>query len=617
MTIFSRQRGFSGLVRKAGIGFLSLAAIIGGFAAIVAISGLIRSNAETIDNGVRVSEDSDLTYYLKVKYDGVDRQGIESNDSTTSEVRSDVISVSDRIPNGLTFVSFVESESGSFGAVERRDGTTPCAGKVVDDTGDTTGWNATNTEYVYHGLHFDKASNTVNFQVKNLKGGCELSVGIVTHTPTLPEGVRRMDFYNMAGISEGPLSASSNTVHTWIGRDIPVYEVKYSYTGDIPANAPALPDNMAFPENMEVYVATDARLDGYTFSGWTSTDVAITNGQFTMPTNEVHIVGSFTAKPKYQVSYVIDGDEVPASYHAPNPKEYGENDMVEVDSLAANAVIDGYKFSGWSTSDATISAEGNFSMPTNAVVLHGSFEQVKHTVTYAFEGEVLPPSAPSLLPAAEDYAVGATVTTAANPTAEGYKFSGWYKSASFVMPDEDVKIYGEWSVDAGSFKPILTYEIDDYKDPYYNTETVKLTVKVKNTADYPISMVNVQLKDLDGAHFVATRSFVIRNDHLAQINEIGAGETATLWAEFTIPSNEDVDYQSTAELISAVAENNHRLDMEDTSTYSDTVNFRSTRFEQDPPLAGINQGYLIPFVVLIAVGAVGGMVVVLRKKAKK
>ena len=617
MILFSRERGFKGLIRKAGIGVLGLAVVVGGFAAIMAITGLVRGNADTIENGIRVQEDSELTYYLKIKYDGVDRQGVESNDNTTSEVRSDVISVSDRIPNGLIFQSFVESESGSFGAVERKDGVTPCAGKVIDDTGDTTGWNAGNTEFVYHGLHFDKASNTVNFQVKNLKGGCELTVGIVTRTPTLPEGVKRMDFYNMAGVSEGPLSNSSNTVHTWIGRDIAVYNVIYEYTGDVPANAPGLPENMAYPEDMEVYVATDARLDGYTFSGWTSSDVTITDDQFTMPASEVHIVGSFTAKPKYQVSYVIDGEAVPAAYHAPNAKEYGENDMVEVDSLAANAVIDGYRFSGWTTTDATVSSEGNFAMPASAVVFHGSFEQVKHTVTYAFEGDVLPPNAPSLIPAQEEYAVGTTVTTAANPAAEGYKFSGWYKSASFVMPDEDVTIYGEWSVNAGVFTPILTQTIDDYKDPYYNTETVKFTITVENTADYPISMVNVQLKDLEGAHFTATRSFVIRSDTLAQINEIGAGETATLWAEFTIPSNEDVNYQNTAELISAIAENNYRLDTDNTDTYSSTVTFRSARFEQDPPLLGINQGYLIPFVALIALGSVGGVIVVLRRKAKK
>ncbi|MBR5419149.1 InlB B-repeat-containing protein [Candidatus Saccharibacteria bacterium] len=583
----------------------------------MAITGLIRSNAETLDDGVRVSEDSDLTYYLKVKYDGVDRQGVESNDNTTSEVRSDVISVSDKIPNGLSFIRFIESETGSFGAVERSNGTTPCAGKVIDDTGDVIGWDDEKTTYIYHGLHYDKATNTVNFQVKNLKAGCELSVGIVTRTPVLPQGVRRMDFYNMAGISEGPLSASSNTVHTWIGRDVSVYQVIYDYTGDVPANAPGLPETMSFPEDMEVGVATDARLDGYVFSGWTSSDVTITDGEFVMPAREVHIVGSFTAKPKYQVSYMIDGDAMPVSYHVPNAKEYGENDMVTVDSLAAQTIIDGYKFSGWTTSDVTVSPEGNFEMPAGAVVFHGSFEQVKHKVTYVFEGEVLPPNAESLLPAVAEYAIGETVTTAAAPTAEGYKFSGWYKPASFAMPDEDVAIYGEWSVIIGYFKPELTMTIDDYKDPYYNTEVVKFTIQVKNTAEYPISMVNVLLKDLEGAHFTATRSFTIRNEHLAQINEIGAGETATLWAEFTIPSNEDVDYQNTAELISAVAENNHRLNTDETDTYSATVSFRSARFEQDPPLAGISQGYLIPFAALMAVGAIGGTVVVLRKKAKK
>ena len=617
MILFSRQRGARGLARKAGLAVLGLAIVVGGFAVMMAVVGLVRSKAETIDDGIRVQEDSDLTYYLKVKYDGVDRQGVESNDNTTAEVRSDVIVVSDRIPNGLIFQNFVESPSGSFGAVERKDGTTACAGRVIDDTGDVTGWNAGNTEFVYHGLHYDKATNTVNFQVRNLKAGCELSVGIVTRTPTLPEGVRRMDFYNMAGITEGPIASSSNTVHTWIGRDVSVYNVTYSYTGDVPANAPSLPSSMSYPEDMEVSVATDARLDGYVFSGWISTDVEIDDNQFVMPSHDVHLVGSFTAKPKYQVSYEIDGDLEPVSYHKPNTKEYGENDTVEVDTLAAGTALDGYRFSGWTTNDVTVSAEGVFTMPANAVVFHGSFEQIKHKVTYAFEGEVLPDGWESLIPAQAEYAIGETVTTAAAPTADGYKFSGWYKAATFAMPDEDVTIYGEWSVNIGYFRPVLTQVIDDYKDPYYNTETVKFTITVTNTAEYPIRLVNVQLKDLEGAHFTTTRSFTIRNDDLAQIDQLDAGETATLWAEFTIPSNEDVDYQNTAEIISAVAENNHRFDTENTDTYSSTVTFRSVKFEQDPPLAGINQGYLIPFVALIALGAMGGTVVVLRRRANK
>ena len=68
MILFSRVRGFKGLIRKAGIGVLGLAVVVGGFAAIMAITGLVRGNADTIENGIRVQEDSELTYYLKVKY---------------------------------------------------------------------------------------------------------------------------------------------------------------------------------------------------------------------------------------------------------------------------------------------------------------------------------------------------------------------------------------------------------------------------------------------------------------------------------------------------------------------------------------------------------------------
>ena len=68
-------------------------------------------------------------------------------------------------------------------------------GKVTDDTPESNGeWNADNTEYTYHGLHYNANTRTVSFKVDNLQAGCVLTVGVITRTPASVNG--RVDFYN-------------------------------------------------------------------------------------------------------------------------------------------------------------------------------------------------------------------------------------------------------------------------------------------------------------------------------------------------------------------------------------------------------------------------------------
>ena len=73
------------------------------------------------ENDVRVKENSELTYYIDVTYDGKDGEAITSSDSATSQVYSDYIYVEDKIPDGLLFQGFVETDDGTIGAVKRSD----------------------------------------------------------------------------------------------------------------------------------------------------------------------------------------------------------------------------------------------------------------------------------------------------------------------------------------------------------------------------------------------------------------------------------------------------------------------------------------------------------------
>ena len=324
------------------------------FLGIASFAIVFNSLAEIIEgNDARLDVDSDLTYYLSVKEDGVDAEGVESSDSQMANITSGRILVTDKIPEGLVFQGFVTTSDGTFGAVSRSDHSVQCAGKVVDDTNeaaiDTGTWNNAHTEYYYHGLHYNDSTRTVSFTAEKIKAGCELTVGIITKTPTTIDDPNtavvetRRDFYNTAFAAEKDLTATSNTVHAWMGSSATsVYQVSYSYTGDVPANAPDAPGTESYQKDAAVAVSATPSLAGYTFNGWTTSDVTVTNDGFTMPNSNVAFVGIWvqnTPSTEYNVTYVVNGTK-PADFMPPAQKSYEANTSVTLDSTEKDANID-------------------------------------------------------------------------------------------------------------------------------------------------------------------------------------------------------------------------------------------------------------------------------------
>lgn len=539
--------------------------------------------ADTLENNVEVAPNSDLIYYISVKYDGVDIKGIKSNDATVSEVYSGNLLVEDKIPDGLTFNGFVlsDDEDGSIGSVERNNATKPCLGKVVDDTKEPTNegvWNAEHTEYTYHGLHYNENNRTVTFSVKNLKAGCVLNVGIKTKTPatiddpnTVEKEIRR-DFYNFATIRENAVTIYSNTVHAFMGSEtVTLYDIKYEYTGNVPESAPAPPATTSYPKGLIVSVANDIYAEGYTFNGWTSSDVSITDGKFEVPDKEVVIKGSFTKIDAYKVTYNIDG-YIPDDYVIPTEKEYYPGVTINVDSLKAGDIFNGYRFLGWETTDAEISDDNDFIMANNNVVITGKFEEIKYSVTYKFQGSIKPENSDSLLPTTKSYRSGDTVTLESITEPSGYKFLGWYKEDSFTMPDEDVIIYGEWILQTGTFEPTITKEIVGSK-PYYRVgDTIKYKITVKNTAPFPIKDVMV-VESKDGTKFNGGTGYS-SNGKVATISSIGANETIILYSEYTVTSEDSNKVINDAEIKGALADDNYQLKSQEYRATS-SVNLQS------------------------------------------
>lgn len=163
--------------------------------------------------------------------------------------------------------------------------------------------------------------------------------------------------------------------------------------------------------------------EGYTFSGWSEIPQ-------TMPAHDVTVTGTFT-KGAYKLIYMVDGEV----YKTVN-YDYGETITPE-----AEPTKEGYTFSGWSNIPTT--------MPANDVTVTGTFTVNKYKLTYMVDGEVYK---------SYDIEYGATINPEAEPTKDGYKFSGW----SYIpnkMPAEDVTVVGTFTQEA-FVKDNVTYEIN-------------------------------------------------------------------------------------------------------------------------------------------------------------
>ena len=167
---------------------------------------------------------------------------------------------------------------------------------------------------------------------------------------------------------------------------------------------------------------------GYTFSGWSEIPDS-------MPSKDVMVTGTFAIN-SYKVTYTVDGETVHTEmidYNIP---------IVKIDEPTK----EGYTFSGWSETPRT--------MPTNDIVVNGTFTINNYTVTYMVDGDVHH---------TDTIAYGDEITVIDNPTQEGYTFSGWSKTPD-TMPANNITVTGSFAINTYQ----ITYMVEG---SLYHTET--------------------------------------------------------------------------------------------------------------------------------------------------
>ena len=130
----------------------------------------------------------------------------------------------------------------------------------------------------------------------------------------------------------------------------PEYTVTYEYTGDVPADAPAVPAAATYKYKDTVTVADAPTLEGYTFSGWSRT------GTFEMPNNNVVITGSWDIRDDltYTVNYYWNGTTTKV---ADSKVVSGQTFMDEVTEKPID--VSGYTPVSDESKTITIAVEGN------------------------------------------------------------------------------------------------------------------------------------------------------------------------------------------------------------------------------------------------------------------
>lgn len=160
-------------------------------------------------------------------------------------------------------------------------------------------------------------------------------------TATLGEG---LSFMVVAGVDQNLTLTNNYTAKQ--------YTIRYEYTGNVPDGAqqklPSTVNNV--PYNSEQTVVAAPTLDGWTFSGWTTGDVTVTDGKFNMPNKDVVFKGSWTEKDNVTINYAAnDGGTVTLTSETLNP----DTGVAKGSTAKAN---DGYRFVGWYSDETCTTA---------------------------------------------------------------------------------------------------------------------------------------------------------------------------------------------------------------------------------------------------------------------
>ena len=343
------------------------------------------------------------------------------NEEKTNEVKNPVIKFEKsankekvEVGDTVTYTISIENIGDAEGTVIVKD-TIPTGTKLVENS--TIKLNGEDTNYTEQILN-----DGIELKVKS---GERLEITFeVEVLSEITEAVKNTAYVNDIPTETIPTQVESLIKFESNGGTL--VESMNGYTGDV-------------IENREMPTTTR---EGYTFDGWYA-EPELTNKVETLP--EKYPAGTTTyyakwTKNSYKITYKIVGDYFTNNNYKEETLEYGAQITPE-----ANPTQEGYTFSGWLEIPET--------MPAHDVEVVGSYTKNSYKITYKIVGDYFTNNNYK----EETLEYGAQITPEANPTQEGYTFSGWSEIPE-TMPAHDVVVEGSYTINNYQYKVQYWYE---------------------------------------------------------------------------------------------------------------------------------------------------------------
>ena len=266
------------------------------------------------------------------------------------------------------------------------------------------------------------ATTTINTYTVTYKVNDEVvQTESVEYNATIPAYTYTKTGYTVSAWSGLPETMPANDVTVTATATAHVHNVVYKVDNEQTSSAQTAYDTV-------VTLLDAPPKTGYTFSGWSSEDVTIANGKFTMPDNDVTVSGTFTANT-YTVKFSANGGT--------GTMDAQSFTYDKAQNLTANVFTKtGYTFAGWKLGDKTYADKESVSNLTadanGEVTLVAQWTVNRYTITFDTKG------GSAIAPITADY--GTTITAPAAPTKAGYKFNGWDKDIPETMPAENMTV---------------------------------------------------------------------------------------------------------------------------------------------------------------------------------
>ena len=164
---------------------------------------------------------------------------------------------------------------------------------------------------------------------------------------------------------------------------------------------------------------TPAATPGYTFGGWNKADGTAWDYASDKVTDNITLYAKWAAN-----TYTITFDTAGGSEIAPITQDYGT-----VITAPEAPTREGYTFIGWDKEIPT-------TMPAENMTVTAQWKINRYTITFDTAG------GSEIAPITQEY--GTHITAPADPTREGYTFTGWDREIPTTMPAENITLKARW-----------------------------------------------------------------------------------------------------------------------------------------------------------------------------